>query len=308
MAMREEYQVRSYWQCFGGFWNWLFKSLVNRAPSLSFQFTSMAASGSNVDVAGVGSAAASLSKKRWHGEYMTSTSRRQSIGGDVAKFGHLVGLSPTERKVPQHFHFMSDRVLGTREIRREIRHIVFSAVICYGHPLFLTISPSERHSGLILHRLRLRHGDLCIAYDQDEMAQWVDDRRHAMDESVTVDLPAYTVRRAITSRHPLVVIEGFDVTIRVLLPILLGMRMCLSCPKCNANDAMHPCQDKFGTSAEPCGGILGRADALIGAVEDQGSTGSPHFHADAFLQPAHRHKTMEEIGKCCGRGFLMSAQ
>ena len=128
---------------------------------------------------------------------------------------------------------MSDRVPGTREIRHEIGHIVFSAMVFYGHPLFLTISPSERHSGLILHLSRFRRGDPGIASDEDQMAEWVDEKRPALDQSGTVDLPAYTVRRAITSRDPLAVIEGFDVTIRVLLPILLGMRMCPLCPKCN---------------------------------------------------------------------------
>ena len=39
MARRVEYQVRSDWQYLGGLWNLLFKTLVNRAPILSFQFT-----------------------------------------------------------------------------------------------------------------------------------------------------------------------------------------------------------------------------------------------------------------------------
>ena len=93
-------------------------------------------------------------------------------------------------------------------------------------------------------------------------------------------------------------------TIRVLLPILFGMRMCPMCPQCNANDNPTPCQDKVGSNAEPCGGIHGRADALVGAIEYQGSTGSPHFHADVFLQQAHQHKTMEEIGKMLQEGLL----
>ena len=296
MARRVEYQVRSDWQYLGGLWNLLFKTLVNHAPSLSFQFSSTAGGVGDADAESVGSAAVSLSKKLWHGEYTTIAGRRKPISGDITKLGYAVGLSPTERNILNNFHYMSDRVPSTREIRREIGHIVFSAMIFYGHPLFLTISPSERHSGLTLHLSRFRRGDPGIINDEDQMADWVGERRPALDQSATADLPAYTVRRAITSRDPLAVIEGFDVTIRVLLPILLGMRMCPMCPKCNANGASTPCQDKFGSNAEPCGGIHGRADALVGAVEYQSSTGSPHFHADIFLQQAHQHKTMEEIG------------
>ena len=62
-----------------------------------------------------------------------------------------------------------------------------------------------------------------------------------------------------------------------------------------ANEKMSHLEDKFGSNGEPCCGILGLADALIGALEYQGTTGSPHFHADVFVQQAHQHKTMEEI-------------
>ena len=129
MARRVEYQVRSDWQFLGGLWNLLFKTLVNHAPSLSFQFSSTAGCVGDVDAESVGAAAVSLSKKLWHGEYTTSTGRRKPISGDITKLGYAIGLSLTERKILKNFHYMSDRVPGTREIRREIGQIVFSAMM-----------------------------------------------------------------------------------------------------------------------------------------------------------------------------------
>ena len=96
MARRVEYQVRSDWQYLGGLWNLLFKTLVNHAPSLSFQFSSTAGGVGDADAESVGSAAVSLSKKLWHGEYMTIAGRRKPISGDITKLGYAIGLSPTE--------------------------------------------------------------------------------------------------------------------------------------------------------------------------------------------------------------------
>ena len=62
---------------------------------------------------------------------------------------------------------------------------------------------------------------------------------------------------------------------------LYGIRMCWQCPECA--DATDGCQDMFGSSATPMGGSLGRADALIGAVEAQKAEGVLHLHLFLFI-------------------------
>jgi len=80
--------------------------------------------------------------------------------------------------------------------------------------------------------------------------------------------------------------------VRVVLARLLGIRMCPECPHCNKGKS--PCQDAFGSNAEPQGGIFGRVDSLFGGVECQ-RTGALHLHFSATVQRAHRHKTLHEI-------------
>ena len=113
------------------------------------------------------------------------------------------------------------------------------------------------------------------------------------DEEI-VEFPDYDLRRLILARDPLCAVDAFTVIIRVVLAKLLGMRMCPDCPHCNKGK--HPCQDSFGSNAEPQGGVFGRCDALFGAVETQQS-GTLHFHFFAFLQRAHQHKTLKEIAE-----------
>ena len=137
----------------------------------------------------------------------------------------------------------------------------------------MTISPSEWRSGLVLRLSRFRRQDTGIVHDDDGMRKWIAAERPALNQSNVIDLPQYTVRRAITSRDPLAVNEGFLVTIRTIVPLILGMRMCPLCPSCNANNSNSPCQDKFGSSAQPGGGSMGRCDALVGAVENRTTTG-----------------------------------
>jgi hypothetical protein len=77
----------------------------------------------------------------------------------------------------------------------------------------------------------------------------------SMVQEAAVDFPEYDLRRAACARDPLAVVEAFRVHILLRLSALLGVRMCPQCPRCNAND--HGCQDIFGNSARPVGGVLG---------------------------------------------------
>ena len=63
MARRCEHQFRADWQFLGGLWNLLFKSLVNRAPSLSFRYSAPGGAPGDADEQSVGAAAESLYKK-----------------------------------------------------------------------------------------------------------------------------------------------------------------------------------------------------------------------------------------------------
>ena len=64
--------------------------------------------------------------------------------------------------------------------------------------------------------------------------------------------------------------------------------------------------DRFGSCATATGGSLGRADALVGAVEAQKAEGVLHLHLFLFLQMCHQHRSLEAIGDML-RDELLSA-
>ena len=95
------------------------------------------------------------------------------------------------------------------------------------------------------------------------------------------------------AEDPLAAANAFFVQIRTVLATMFGIRMCPHCPHCSSSD--NPCQDAFGSVAEIMGGVLGRADAMFGAVECQKTTGALHYHFFLFVQRLHQHASMQEI-------------
>ena len=85
---------------------------------------------------------------------------------------------------------------------------------------------------------------------------------------IEVELPEYDLRRAATAQDPHAVIEAYKVEIKFRLMILLGVRMCPNCPRCNFRG--KGCQDKFGSNMRPGGGVFGGVVAVGGGTEHQG--------------------------------------
>ena len=143
------------------------------------------------------------------GEYEEG-SRRIPIRGDISKIAQLKGLGPIENMLLRNYHFISSRIAGTRQIRRKINHIVFSSRAIYGCPVFVTVTPSERHSGLAIRLMRYRRNDPAMREGTPEFAPYCGYDRPSMfpstsdgNESASFDLPEYDVRRAMTGRDPL---------------------------------------------------------------------------------------------------------
>ena len=81
------------------------------------------------------------------------------VRGDVSKINKIIVLKPAEGAILRNFHFMSNRLPGTRQVRNSIRHMIFSSRVFYGVPIFMTFTPSERHSGLAIRLYRGRSSD-----------------------------------------------------------------------------------------------------------------------------------------------------
>ena len=236
------------------------------------------------DERSIGKIACRLLHALAHGEYRnTETGRMVPVTGDTSKLSLCKNLSRRDLAMIRNYQFMSTRIPGTRQVRNEIRHVIFASRVFYGIPVFMTITPGERHSGLAIRLFRGRENDPAFMYGSSaKFKPWIGRNVPSLkpedheDESVTIDLPGYDDRKLITSRDPLCCVYAFQVFVRVVLPALYGFQMCPDCPDCA--ESKCPCMDIFGSNATPMGGSAGRADALVGAVEAQKAEGVLHLH------------------------------
>ncbi len=308
MARRVEAQVRWDWDFNPAVWSLCFATKVNLGVSLAAQRALRQGEVEECDDRSIGVAAAKLYKLLQTGEYVTPCGRRVPVKGDLAKAMQIVGLSSKQKALLKNYQFMSARIAGTRQIRRSINHLVFSARVFYGLPVFMTVTPSERHSGLMIRLTRYRRSDPAVTCGKPEFLPWVGydapslQTREGDIESETIELPEYDLRREMTARDPLCCSSAFRVAITVLVASLFGLRMCPDCPHCATSEC--PCMDSFGSNGTPMGGSSGRADALIGAEEAQKAEGVLHFHFFIFLQMAHQFMTLVEIASMLERGIL----
>ena len=134
--------------------------------------------------------------------------------------------------------FLSKKFPGAQQVRLLIGHKLFGASIQYGVPLFWTISPSARHSGICIRLSRFCKDDLYVTLPNAKgyaFRKWIGEDAPNLSQSkdasdVTVELPSYDIRKDITTSDPAAVMEAFKTNIRFILPRIFGYRMCPLCP------------------------------------------------------------------------------
>ena len=305
MARRVEAQMRWDWDFLPALWSLTFATQVNLGVALGIKRALRKGEDDDSCDKGIGDSAAMIYKLLWSGEYMAPNGKRTQIKGDVSKLPLAIGLTPTQKALLMNYRFLSSRIPGTRQIRRQINHLVFSARVFYGLPVFLTVTPSERHNGLMIRLTRYRRNDPAIQVGSPEFLPWIGHDKPSLQspepnsakDATEVDLPEFDLRRMMTSRDPLCSVNAFRVSIGVVIAGLYGLRMCPDCPNCNADSHENFCMDEFGSNATPMGGSIGRADAMIGAVENQKAEGVLHLHFFVFLQMVHQFANLAEIGQ-----------
>ena len=171
MANRVEANIRWDWDLNPALWSLSFASKVNLGVSMSIKrclrrsYESEQANERNI-----GEATARIFQLLRNGDYLDGAGRRCKVSGDVSKITQIIGLTPTEKMLLRNYHFMSSRLPGTRQVRRTLNHLLFSARVIYGTPAFITVTPSERHSGLAVHLFRYRRNDPAIVHAGKEFS------------------------------------------------------------------------------------------------------------------------------------------
>ena len=293
LPRRVEAQFRRHWNFMPMLWNLYFRENVNFGKQLYARQRRAAGSSDPTSYEHDDddkTRTASKIYKRLQGEYRDSSGVKRQVGGDTTKLFFADGTTEEERRLLRDYEFLTGAIPGTQAIRRRMGNLGFAASLVYGTGIFITISPSERHGDLSIRLSRYREKDPLL--NSESAAQektWIGKDKPSLEtlgRDIGDDEPDYETRRLILARDPLCAVEAFSVYIRVVLACLLGIRMCPECPHCN--HGKNPCQDKFGSNAEAQGGVLGRCDALFGAVESQKS-GVLHYHFKAFVQRLHQY-------------------
>jgi hypothetical protein len=219
---------------------------------------------------------------------------RMPIAGDSTRLPFATGLSPLEKRLAWAQHFLARDMPGSQQIRQVMGHRQFGARVVYGDCIFFTVSPNEKHSLLTMRLSRFRANDPYVIHSEENFRKLASRDYPLLElpenlEDLSFDLPEYDLRKAASARDPLAVVEAFRINILLRLSSALGVRMCPHCPRCNAFPL--GCQDYFGCSMRPLGGVLGGMSALGGAVEHQ-NHGTPHFHAEGHVVCAYQYKTL----------------
>ena len=298
---RVESQIRWDTELTPGVWSLRFASQVNLGMSLAIKRALQRGHQDDSHKEDIGKATARIYQLLAKGKYkQPGTDKLLPINGDISKLSCCVDISRTQQALLRNYMFMSGKVAGTRQIRREINHLTFSAQVVYGLPVFLTFTPSERHSGLTLRLSRYRRNDPGITCGSPEFFPWIGYNKPSVygssdddKETINVELPDYDLRRLMNARDPVSCVYAFRVVILCIIAPLLGLRMCPDCPHCC--NTPNPCMDLFGSNGTPMGGSMGRADAMIGAIEAQKAEGVLHIHMFLFLQMVHQHKNLSDI-------------
>ena len=162
-ARRVEAQFRWDWDLNPALQSLSFASKVNLGMSMSVKRALKGSHEGDVSGEDISAAAKKILSLLWFGEYTTHAGNRMPVRGDLSKILQIHGLTDTEKPLINNYHFMSSRLSGSRQIRRSMNHIMFSSRVVYGLPVFMTVTPSERHSGLTIRLTRYRRKDPALS-------------------------------------------------------------------------------------------------------------------------------------------------
>ena len=168
MARRVETQFRRDWSFGFTLWNYLFRTLVNLQKNASmYAVPDPKAKGGRRMLTNEEIAEGSLEiMNRLHnGLYTDITGALKPVNGDMTKLRHVPGLSLAAQKVLCNTEARTRHLPGTHEIRKIMRHHTNAFRVLWGTALFITFSPSERDTSLMLRFARARQSDPAVAED-----------------------------------------------------------------------------------------------------------------------------------------------
>lgn len=244
---------------------------------------------------------------------------KKNINGNIGMLFSADNISQAEKIILRSYLNTTASISGCQAIRLKIGHCCFGFRVVHGEVIFITASPNRRHSAMILKLSRARRNDTSLDAGDDvararqkhcgKDSPRMFSQRSIFDDpsgeqtSVEIPLPDIFVRQGWNAQDPLSSCFHYLVFMHVILPNILGLRMCFSCPDCNAepvemHDSNHwcTCSDYMGCNHKSMGGFAGFATGCCFATEYQGEA-TTHGHGFVSLANMYQHHTLEEIGR-----------
>ena len=99
------------------------------------------------------------------GVYLDVSGAPKPVNGDMTKLKFVPGLSDAARKLLMNCEARTKKIPGTHEVRSTMRHHTHAYRVNYGLAQFVTFSPSERDTAIMLRMVRARKKDPAIQDD-----------------------------------------------------------------------------------------------------------------------------------------------
>ena len=160
-------------------------------------------------------------------------------------------ITSAEKIVLRSYLNTTASIAGCQQIRKKIGASCFGFRVVHGECIFVTVTPSRRHSSMVLKLSRARRNDVgltgqsatsgsrrrCASATQPSIFCSTDltvdpDGREV---ELEVPLPPLCVRQGWNAQDPLASVHHYLVFMYVVLPAAFGLRMCFNCPDCNAD-------------------------------------------------------------------------
>ena len=168
MARRVETQFRRDWGFYFTLWNYLFRTLVNlQKNAYMYSIPDPTADGRlrMMTREEIAKGAMEVYAHLHNGLYNDISGELKPVNGDLTKLRHVPTLSPAAHKLLSNTEARTRNIPGTQEVRKTMRHQTNANRICYGTSVFVTFSPSERDTALMVKFARARQSDPAVVED-----------------------------------------------------------------------------------------------------------------------------------------------
>ena len=162
-------QFRRDWNFSPALQNYLFRSNINLQPN-AYMFTTVAEDGSGrraMRNEEIEEGVQEVYRKVHQGVYVDTNGENKPVNGDIAKLRFVPTLSVAARKVLNNLEARTRNTPGTHSVRTTMRHQTHSYRVNFGLSVFITFSPSEKDSALMVRMVRARKNDPAVAYDEN---------------------------------------------------------------------------------------------------------------------------------------------